>query len=108
MSYYLSLYLPLDGASPEQIQHSVKSFQNRWNDVHVMLDDRKRKLDQAVRHQAFETELKQLQKAIEPIKQWLDEDLESVTEDLQRIKMQLDQCRVSHSKELPRVAEKVL
>ncbi|XP_063954064.1 dystrophin-like [Lytechinus pictus] len=86
-----------DGTSPEQIQHSVKSFQNRWNDIHLMLEDRKRKLDQAVRHQEFETELKRLQKAVEPIQQWLDEDLGPVADDLQRIKMQLDQCRAKQT-----------
>ena len=63
--------------------------------MNTLLRDRKRKLEQAVRHQEFETELKRLQKAVEPVERWLDEDMGAIADDLQRIKMQLDQCRVS-------------
>ena len=93
----LKLYCDLSAevSSPEPVQQSFSTFQNRWEDVNTLLRDRKRKLEQAVRHQEFETELKRLQKAVEPVERWLDEDMGAIADDLQRIKMQLDQCRVS-------------
>ncbi|XP_072178254.1 dystrophin-like [Diadema setosum] len=87
-----------DGTSPEPIHQSLTSFTERWHEVHVLLEDRKRKLDQAVRHQEFEAELKRLQKALEPVEHWLEEEPQGPTsDDLQRLKMQLDQCRAKQT-----------
>ncbi|XP_072035549.1 dystrophin-like [Amphiura filiformis] len=98
-----------DGDSSEPIQSTLSNLKERWEDVRVLLDERKRTLNHATLRKEFADELKRLQDVVGGVEKWLAEQ-EPVSEDIQGITEQLDQCKAKqtelnpHSSRLERLA----
>ena len=82
------------GESPEPIKSTLDNLKERWQDVKVLLDERKRTLHHATLRKEFADELKRLQDVIGGAEKWLAEQ-EPVADDIQSITQQLDQCKVN-------------
>ncbi|XP_022094793.1 dystrophin-like [Acanthaster planci] len=82
----------LEGTSTEPIRHSLENLQERWQDVRVIVDGRKRNLDQASLRKQFSDESKRVQEVVQSVQAWLEEHA-TVADSLQGIQAQLDQCR---------------
>ena len=82
-----------EGDSAEPIQTTLSNLKERWQDVRVLLDERKRTLKHATLRKEFADELKRLQEVVSGAEKWLSEQ-EPIAEDIQGITEQLDQCKV--------------
>lgn len=75
------------------IKDTLDKLRERWEGVTGLLEDRKKKLNQATIHKQFLDELRRLKEVLDGLEGWLSEQ-KPPEKDVEEIEQMLSQCRV--------------
>ncbi|XP_077976931.1 dystrophin-like isoform X2 [Glandiceps talaboti] len=82
------------GDTPDVIEQTLDNFNERWADVCTLLEERKHNLHEATLTKEFYDLYNKVREILTAIHTWLKEQ-EAPSEDPQKIKIQIDQCRAN-------------
>lgn len=81
------------------IKDTLEKFRERWEGVTGLLEDRKKKLNQATIHKEFLDELRRLKEVLDGVERWLSEQ-KAPEKDVEEMEEMLNQCRVRKAEEV--------
>ncbi|XP_006816714.2 dystrophin-like [Saccoglossus kowalevskii] len=84
------------GETPDVIEQTLESFNERWEDVCTLLEERKLNMEEASLTKEFYDVYNKVDELLKSIEKCLN-DAEALGEDPHKIKQQIDQCRVRNA-----------